>query len=334
VGLIRAIASPSRQTLSRLAAATLVANIVIVLTGGAVRLTGSGLGCPRWPKCTDSSLVVHGDMGAHGFIEFGNRMLTFVLAAVAVVTWVAVMRYQPARRSLRALATLLALGIPLQALLGGLTVLTDLNPWLVAGHLLLSLAMVGLSVVFMRRIVETDRPPTPTVPAAVGWLARAMFAAAWLVLYAGTVVTGSGPHAGDENSARNGLSPSGVSQLHADLVFLLVGLTVGVFFAFKAVGGPERAQRAVGWLLAVEVAQAAVGFTQYFLDLPVGLVEVHLLGAALVSATATWVLLGIRDRGVAPVHQDPTSSTSQRVERRIFARALHSSLGARARDRL
>jgi heme a synthase len=326
MGLIAAVASPTRRTLSRLAAATLVANIVIVLTGGAVRLTGSGLGCPRWPKCTDSSLVVHGDMGVHGFIEFGNRMLTFVLAAIAVVTWIAVMRYRPVRRSLRVLATLLALGIPLQALLGGLTVLTDLNPWLVAGHLLLSLAMVGLSVVFMRRIVETDRPPTPTVPTAVQWLAWAMFAAAWLVLYAGTVVTGSGPHAGDEASARNGLSPSGVSQLHADLVFLLVGLTVGVFFAFKAVGAPERAQRAVGWLLAVEVGQAAVGFTQYFLDLPVGLVEVHLLGAALVSATATWVVLGVRDRGIsrdggAPGHQDPTSSTSPRAERRIFARA-------------
>jgi heme a synthase len=299
VGLIDAVASPTRATLSRLAAATLVANVVIVLTGGAVRLTGSGLGCPQWPKCTDSSLVVHGDMGPHGFIEFGNRMLTFVLAAIAVVTWVAVMRYRPARRSLRALATALALGIPLQAVLGGLTVLTDLNPWLVAGHLLLSLAMVGLSVVFLRRVVETDRPPAPTVPAAVGWLARATFGAAWLVLYAGTVVTGSGPHAGDESSARNGLSPSGVSQLHSDLVFLLVGLTIGVFFAFKAVGAPERAQRAAGWLLGVEVAQAAVGFTQYFTDLPVGLVEVHLLGAALVSATATWVVLGVRDRGLS-----------------------------------
>ncbi|HSS67794.1 MAG TPA: COX15/CtaA family protein [Nocardioidaceae bacterium] len=314
VRLIDGLRSPTRATLSRLGVATLVANIVIVLTGGAVRLTGSGLGCPKWPKCTDSSLVVHGDMGVHGFIEFGNRMLTFVLAAVAILTWVAVMRYQPARRSLRRIATALALGIPLQAVLGGLTVLTDLNPWLVAGHLLLSLAMVGLSVVFLRRIVETDRPPTPTVPLAVQWLARATFATAWLVLYAGTVVTGSGPHAGDEQSARNGLSPSGVSQLHADLVFLLVGLTVGIFFAFKAVGAPERAQRAATWLLTVEIAQGAVGFTQYFTDLPVGLVEVHLLGAALVSATATWVVLGVRDRGIARdlptgLHQDPTFST-------------------------
>ena len=304
MGLIDAIASPTRAALRRLAIATLLANILIVLTGGAVRLTGSGLGCPAWPKCTDSSLVVHGDMGVHGFVEFGNRMLTFVLAVIAVATWVAAMRYRPARRSLRALATALALGIPVQALLGGLTVLTDLNPWLVAGHLLLSLAMIALSVVFIRRIEESDQPRRPTVPLAVAGLARATYAAAWAVLYVGTVVTGSGPHAGDEDSPRNGLSPSGVSQLHADLVFLLVGLTIGVFFAFKAVGAPERAQRAAGWLLAVEIGQGAVGFTQYFTDLPVGLVELHLLGAALVSATATWLVLGIRDRGVqrdAPV---------------------------------
>jgi cytochrome c oxidase assembly protein subunit 15 len=318
MGLIEALAAPSRATLRRLGIATLVANVVIVLTGGAVRLTGSGLGCPRWPKCTDSSLVVHGDMGMHGFIEFGNRMLTFVLAAVAIVTWAAVMRQRPARRSLRLLATVLALGIPAQALLGGVTVLTDLNPWLVAGHLLLSLAMVALAVVFLRRIVETDRPPTPTVPASVAWLTRAMFAAAWLVLYAGTVVTGSGPHAGDEDSARNGLSPSGMSQLHADLVFLLVGLTIGVLFAFKAVGAPDRAQRAVGWLLTVEICQGVIGFTQYFTDLPIGLVELHLLGATLVSATAAWALLGVRDRGL---HQDPTSGPSERAERRIVVRA-------------
>jgi cytochrome c oxidase assembly protein subunit 15 len=321
MGLIEAFSSPTRQTLTRLAAASLAANVVIVLTGGAVRLTGSGLGCPAWPKCTDASLVVHGSMGVHGFVEFGNRLLTFVLAAIAIATWAATMRYRPARRSLRVLATLLALGIPLQAIIGGVTVLTDLNPWIVAGHLLLSLAMVGLAVVFLRRIDESDRPPRPTVPLAVAALARATFVAAWAVLYVGTVVTGSGPHAGDEDAPRTGLSAGGVSQLHADLVFLLVGLSVGVLFAFKAVGAPERAQRAAAWLLAVEVAQGAVGFTQYFTDLPAGLVEAHLLGAALVSATASWLVLGVRDRGVPPLHQDPTSSTRGRAQRRISARA-------------
>ncbi len=288
----------SRSLLQRLALATLIGNIGIVMTGGAVRLTGSGLGCPTWPRCTDESFVVHGAMGVHGYIEFGNRLLTLVLAAIAIATWVAAMRLRPARSSLRRLATVLAVGIPAQALLGGITVLTDLNPYVVAIHLLLSLAMIGVAVLFLRRINEADQPPRPTVPGAVVVLTRVMFGVTWAVLYVGTVVTGSGPHAGDADSPRTGLRPAVVSQLHADLVFLLVGLTVGVLVAFLVVGAPERAVRAVRWLLTVELAQGLVGFVQYFTDLPVVLVALHLLGAALVSACATWVLLGIRDRGL------------------------------------
>ncbi len=295
-----------------LAIALLVANIVIVVTGGAVRLTASGLGCPSWPRCTGSSFVVRGELGIHGLIEFSNRMFTFVLVAIAVATWVAVWRARPRRRSLVKFATLLALGIPAQAVLGGITVLTHLNPWLVAGHLLLSMAMVGLSVALLRRIGEGDAPAHATVPAATAWLARATFAAAWLVLYIGTVVTGSGPNAGDASSPRTGLNPAIVAQLHADLVFLLVGLTIGSVFAFRAVGAPAVAQRAARTLLGVEVAQAAVGFTQYFTNLPVGLVAVHMLGAALVSATVTWLLVSVRERPpfqpeYLPLQPDPAA---------------------------
>jgi len=297
VGVPRLPAS-SRETLHRLAVATVVGNIVIVVTGGAVRLTGSGLGCPTWPRCTDESFVVRGELGVHGLIEFGNRMFTFVLVAVAVATWAAAMRHRPQRSSLRWLATVLAVGIPAQAVLGGVTVLTDLNPYAVALHLLLSLAMIGVAVLFLRRIDETDRPSQPTVPRPVVVLTRLMFVVTWLVLYVGTVVTGSGPHAGDVDSPRTGLRPAAVSQLHADLVFLLVGLTVGVLVAFTVAGAPERAVRAVRWLLGIELAQGAVGLTQYATDLPIVLVAVHVLGAALVSAAAAWVMLGIRDRGL------------------------------------
>ncbi len=118
-----------------------------------------------------------------------------------------------------------------------------------------------------------------------------------LVLYVGTVVTGSGPHAGDADSPRNGLTPSTVSELHADLVFLLVGLTIGVWLALRAVGAPERAQRAATWLLGLEIAQGIVGFTQYATGLPVVLVGIHMLGAALIAAATTWLVLGTRDRG-------------------------------------
>ncbi len=289
---------PSRRLLRRLAVASLVSNIVIVVTGGAVRLTASGLGCPTWPRCTDTSFVVHDAMGAHGFIEFGNRMLTFVLAAVAIATWVAAMRYRPRRRSLRRLATVLALGVPAQAVLGGFTVLTDLNPYVVSLHLLLSLGMIAAAVVLVRRVDEDDRPPQPTMPVPAVRLAQATYAAVWVVLYVGTVVTGSGPHAGDADAPRNGLRPAAISQVHADLVFLLVGLTVGTLVAFLVTRAPDRAVRAVTWLLGIELAQGLIGFVQYFTDLPIVLVAAHVLGAALVVAAATWMMLGTRDRGL------------------------------------
>jgi cytochrome c oxidase assembly protein subunit 15 len=138
------------------------------------------------------------------------------------------------------------------------------------------------------------------VPPAVSLLARLTFGVAWVVLYVGTVVTGSGPHAGDADSPRTGLNPAAVSQLHADFVFLLLGLTVGTVLALRAVGAPERTRRAASWLLGIELAQGAVGFTQYFTDLPIVLVGLHVLGAALVSGAAAWLLVGLRDRGQPP----------------------------------
>lgn len=273
--------------------ATLAANIGIVVTGGAVRLTASGLGCPTWPRCTEESFTPRGTLSAHSAIEFGNRMLTFVLAAVAIATFVAA--WQSGRRDLRAIALVLGLGIPAQALIGGVTVLTDLNPWVVSFHLLCSLAIIGLAVLFLRRL-DGPTPAEPSGPRAVLGLAWAMFAVGWVVLYVGTVVTGSGPHAGDADAPRNGLDPLQVSQLHADVVFLFVGLAVGLAFALAAVAASEEAVRSVRVLLALLVAQGAIGFVQYFTDLPVLLVGLHMLGAALISAAMTWVVLAVREQ--------------------------------------
>jgi len=269
--------------------ATLVANCGLVVTGGAVRLTGSGLGCPTWPRCTDESFRPHGELDLHEAIEFGNRMLTFVLTAVAIATFLAAWR--TGRRDLRVLALILGLGIPAQAVIGGITVLTDLNPWVVSFHLLCSMAIIGLSVLFLRRIDQPDPVPATGGVAALAWIT---FAAAWVVLYVGTMVTGSGPHAGDADSPRNDLDPLQISQLHADAVFLLVGLTIGLLLAVHALGGPPEAKRAAAALLGVEVAQGAIGFVQYFTDLPEVLVGFHMLGAALVSAAVTWALLAVR----------------------------------------
>jgi heme a synthase len=272
--------------------ASLVANIGIVLTGGAVRLTSSGLGCPTWPRCTDRSFTPHGALGYHQYVEFGNRTLTFVLVAVAVATLVAA--WQSGRRDLRLLAVVMALGIPAQALIGGITVLTDLNPWVVSLHLVVSLAIISAAVLFLWRLDRRDGPE-PGQRSPLHWLAWSAYAAAWLVLYVGTVVTGSGPHAGDASSARNGLDPRDVSQLHADLVFLLVGLTLALLLVVRLLPSTPGQERSVLALLSIEVGQAAVGFVQYATDLPVLLVELHLLGAALLVAVVTWVLLEVRE---------------------------------------
>jgi heme a synthase len=287
------------------AIASLVVNVLIVVTGGVVRLTASGLGCPTWPRCTEESFVPHRALGWHGAIEFGNRMVTFLLAAVAIATFVVAWRY--GRRSLVRLSTVLALGVPAQAVIGGITVLTDLNPWVVAFHLLVSLAMIGVAVVLLRRIDEGDGPPVPLVADGTTWLTRAIFAAGWVVLYLGTVVTGSGPHAGDLDVPRNGLDPRALSQLHTDFVFLLLGLTVAAVLVLRATDAPPRARRAALLLLAVELGQGLVGFVQYFTGLPVALVTIHLLGAALTSAAMTWLLLSVRERAAAPV-DDPVEA--------------------------
>ncbi|MET0525386.1 MAG: COX15/CtaA family protein [Nocardioides sp.] len=287
-----------------LAWATLVANCGLVVTGGAVRLTGSGLGCPTWPRCTDESFTPHGALDLHEAIEFGNRMLTFVLTAIAVATFASA--WMTGRRDLRLLALALALGIPAQAVIGGITVLTDLNPWVVSFHLLCSLAIIGLAVLFIRRIDQPAPEPARGPTVVLAWVT---FAAAWVVLYVGTVVTGSGPHAGDVDAPRNDLDPLQVSQLHADAVFLFVGLTIGLLLAVHAVGGTAEAKRAVAVLLGVELAQGTIGFVQYFTDLPEVLVGLHMLGAALVSAAVTWALLAVRSpAGVAsrPRSASPT----------------------------
>lgn len=285
---------PTRRTVRRLALASVFANAAIVVTGGAVRLTGSGLGCPDWPRCTSTTLTPTAEYAVHGLIEFGNRMLTFALTAIVLATLIAVWRQRPLRPGMRALATAVFLGIPAQAVLGGITVLTGLNPWSVMAHFLLSMVLLATAVVLHQRAREGDAPAVPVVAPALRRLATGLLVLVGTTLAAGTVVTGSGPHSGDPTAGRTGLDPRAVSQLHADLVFLLVGLTLAFWVGLRVTQGPSRP---MGVLLAVELSQGVLGFVQYFTNLPVVLVALHLAGACLIVVTAVQAVLALRVRG-------------------------------------
>ena len=283
----------SSPAVRRLALASVVANSIIVITGAAVRLTGSGLGCPTWPRCTETTITPTPEYAVHGVIEFANRLLTFVLLAVVVATLVAVWRQRPVRPGMRRLAVVGALGIPAQAGLGGITVLTGLNPWTVGLHLLLSMALIAVAVVLHQRSREGDSPAVWLVAPQLRALAAGLLVLVAATLAVGTVVTGSGPHSGDPAAGRNGLDPQALSQLHADLVFLLVGVTLAFWLALRAIGGPSRP---MGVLLGVLLAQGLVGFVQYFTDLPVLLVGLHLVGACAVQIYAVHAVLALRHR--------------------------------------
>jgi cytochrome c oxidase assembly protein subunit 15 len=285
------------SVVSRITLANVVANGVIVVTGGAVRLTGSGLGCPTWPECTAGSITPTAELAGHGVIEFSNRMLTYVLTVVAVATVVAVFR--SGRHDLRRLAVLSFLGIPAQALLGGITVLTGLNPWTVAAHFLVSSALVALATVLWLRSREPGvgqllvRRPF--------WLLTVGIAAAVAAIQViGTVVTGSGPHSGDldDNGVptghRIGFDPALVSQLHADVVFLLIGLTVALLVALHATDSPGRIRRAARDLLVAELLQGVIGYVQYFTHVPALLVLVHMAGAVLITVYTARLIWSVR----------------------------------------
>ncbi len=273
----------SRSTVEKWAWANLVANSLIILSGGLVRLTGSGLGCPTWPRCTDESFVPHGALGWHGAIEFGNRMLTYVLIVIAIATLWAVWRWTEATRTQLRIALGIAVGIPFQGVIGGITVLTDLNPWIVSLHLLLSMGLVVAATILLMSIRQdegtTDRRSALVVRVGYGVLL--------IAIYLGTIVTGSGPHAGDAEAPRNGLDPVWWSRVHALSVWTFVLLTLLAIVLLRG-----TARRAGIVVLIAALAQGLIGYVQYFTDLPIALVAAHLLGAAVLLALATrWVLV-------------------------------------------
>jgi cytochrome c oxidase assembly protein subunit 15 len=270
----------------------------LVLTGGAVRLTGSGLGCPTWPECTPGSYTPvpnQAEGQLHAWIEFGNRLLTFALVAVALAVLVHVLYKQ--RRDLRLLALGQVLGIFGQGILGGITVLTQLHPLTVAAHLLLSILLIGGATslydrreIAIRKIKSEDKMRFN--------LSLAHIYLTFFVIVLGTLVTGSGPHAGDEDTQRFGFNIRAISTIHAEAVIALLGLTLALYVAARQ--NPLHRRKIIIFTV-IALAQGAIGYIQYFMGIPEIIVALHLLGATLVWIAAWRIRMAITTSPVSTV---------------------------------
>jgi cytochrome c oxidase assembly protein subunit 15 len=267
--------------LRRLALSALVLEMVLVVSGASVRVTGSGLGCPTWPRCTGGSLATTSELGTHGLIEFGNRTLAVLMEAVGVLLVLAVRRHRP---RLTRLALVQALVVPLQAVIGGILVLSDLNPWVLIVHFLTSFPLVYCAAWLLQSLDEPR--PLPAVPALRGLTALLVLSSA-TVLVLGTLVTGTGPHAGDKKVDRLPFSPLTVTRLHTDAVWVLVGLVLAALVLTWA----TRLRRWAVLLAALVAAQGTLGYWQYFHGVPPLAVAFHVAGATAVFATPVWMQL-------------------------------------------
>ncbi|MEN0086741.1 MAG: COX15/CtaA family protein [Leifsonia sp.] len=271
----------------------LVGQIVLVGTGGLVRLTASGLGCPTWPKCTADSIVNTPEMGIHGFIEFGNRVLSALLGVVAILAFLMILRLRKQRPDLFWLTLIAGLGIPAQAVVGGLSVLSHLNPYVVGLHFVVSIALVALCTAFVVRVYAVPGPRVRAVPGWFAGVAHLTSAVVAVTILVGILTTGSGPHAGDANAPRNGLNPEILQHVHAIPAYATFALTlVLVVGSFRYRLTPVH--RFAQYLLAVEVLQIAVGLIQANTGLPGILVGIHMMLAALLAAAMTAVVLALK----------------------------------------
>jgi len=282
----------------------------IVLTGAGVRLSQSGLGCSDWPACTEDRLVPA--WGLHAWVEFGNRLLTFAVSAAVAGAVLAAHRRRPRRRDLILWAWGLVAGVMAQIVVGGVSVLLELQPLSVATHFLLSMVLLWNSVVLWVRANSGPAPARPVFPSSILNHSRAMVAAATLVLVTGTVVTGAGPHSGDSRAERLQIALVTAARIHSATVWLLVAVTVALALRLSRLGpDPRRTigagpRRLVTFLMAAIAAQGAVGYTQYALGVPAALVEVHVLGSVIVWCLALAAHLALPERDPMETGRDGT----------------------------
>jgi heme a synthase len=319
----RPVLSPTPTSMRRLALAGVIADAVIMSTGAAVRLSSSGLGCPDWPRCSAADVVASKNAGQtllNTWIEFSNRLLNFPLVIITGLIFIAAWQYRPdgkRRRDLVWLAAAQPLGVVAQAVIGGIVVLTRLNPAAVSVHFLVSASIVAAAVVLLSAVRGDDppRPPrswgdqSPQTPLGAGrpaqpavrrdlqLISAALVAVTCVMLAAGTVVTGTGPLAGHADTPRYKLPLEGVTQLHADIGWLMAGLAVALVLGLRLSGAPPRAVRA-GWImLAALGSQGVIGYIQYFTHLPAGLVWVHVTGSVIVWIAVLRLFFAVRDPG-------------------------------------
>ncbi|MGH4024258.1 MAG: COX15/CtaA family protein [Pseudonocardiaceae bacterium] len=297
------------------AIAAVLAQGGIAVTGSVVRVTGSGLGCPTWPQCFPGSLVPapHPEIAAlTQWVEFGNRLLTGIVGLVALACLVLALLVRPRRKRLVLLAATMPAGVVVQAVVGGVLVLTGLVWWQVAVHFMLSMVLVWLAVLLVAAFAEGEAPARWQVPGATGGLLRTTVAVLAGLLVAGTLVTAAGPHAGDAATPRLGIDIPVLVQVHTDLLFLFLGLQAGLGFALFAARVPGNTWRRYATLVAVVLAQGSLGVVQYATGVPEVLVSLHVLGAVtmVVAMAALWT--GCRTRDESPVTTEPSKPDSQR----------------------
>lgn len=300
----------SPRTYQRITLLALVALGFIVVTGGAVRLTGSGLGCSDWPTCESNRLVA--PLEYHAMIEFVNRMITGLVSVAVILAVLGSLVRTPRRRDLTWWSLGLVAGVIGQIVLGGITVLFELAPPFVMGHFVLSMVLIWNAVVLHHLASTPDAPARSDVSDEVRWMGRLMVGAAALAIMLGTVVTGAGPHGGDADVERLDLVVGDVVRFHGAAVVLFGLITLATLWMLR-----QRDQlradilRRGEILLVVLVAQAAVGYAQYFTGVPVGLVAIHLLGSVCVWIAVLVFELGLHTHPADALADGPTRSAPE-----------------------
>lgn len=298
--------SPNAYRHITLAATVLLG--VIIVTGGAVRLSGSGLGCSDWPNCEPGSLVPRQASDINAMVEFLNRMFTGLVSVAVIVCVLGSLVRVPRRRDLVWLSWGLVAGVFAQAVLGGLTVLFELQPPLVMAHFLLSLVLLTNAIVLYRRAGEPEGPARSLVEPRVRVLDRVLLVVGAVVVITGTVVTSTGPHGGDRKAKRFDFDLPVVARIHGTSVVVFLALVLVTFWMLRRTRAPAEVVTRLGALLVVLVAQAAIGYIQYLNGIPEILVGFHLAGATLVWAALVWYSLGLSVRD--GVEGTPTESTA------------------------